>query len=257
MPFELWNWADKVGARRGEMEAWRTLDLAEAIAARIDYPVHLENDATAACGAELMLGHGSRQRDFLYFFIGSFIGGGVVLDGKLYCGRHGNAGALGSMPVDLGRGRPAQLIDAASLFLLEDKLKERGLDPVAALYGGSDWSGFEREARSWIGATAGHLARAIVTAAAVLDVPTVVIDGGLPGDVKHDLVEATRTSLLAFDMQGLVAPEVLGGLVGANARAIGGACLPLLERFLLDHRGAVRSGPAELARLIGNAPGLP
>ena len=56
-------------------------------------------DATAACGAELILGNPGHYQDFLYFFLGSFIGGGIVLDGSLYPGRTGNAGALGSMPV--------------------------------------------------------------------------------------------------------------------------------------------------------------
>ncbi len=59
---------------------------------------------TAACGAELVFGQTKDVNDFVYFYIGSFIGGGIVINGSLYAGRSGNAGALGSMPVP-GRGR--------------------------------------------------------------------------------------------------------------------------------------------------------
>ena len=50
----------------------------------------LQNDATSACGAELVFGAGTRFPDFIYFFIGSFIGGGVVLNSSLLLGTHRN-----------------------------------------------------------------------------------------------------------------------------------------------------------------------
>ena len=61
--------------------------------------VTLCNDATSACAAEFFFGEAWRQRDFLYFFLGAFVGGGLVLDGALYTGRTGNAAAVGSMPI--------------------------------------------------------------------------------------------------------------------------------------------------------------
>lgn len=80
-PFELWNWAEQVGAPRGTMDAWRSFDLQAEVAALVPYPVHLQNDATSACGAELVFGAGPAYPDFIYFFVGSFIGGGIVLNG--------------------------------------------------------------------------------------------------------------------------------------------------------------------------------
>ena len=90
------------GGRRaagGDGRSGATSIPAPAIAALGPWPVTLCNDATAACAAELTLGQGARYGDFLYVFIGSFIGGGVVLNGSLYPGRTGNAGAIGSMPI--------------------------------------------------------------------------------------------------------------------------------------------------------------
>jgi DNA-binding transcriptional ArsR family regulator len=65
-PFELWNWAREVGAPEGAMEAWRGFDLQAEVAARVSYPVYLQNDATSACGAELVFGVGPRYPDFVF-----------------------------------------------------------------------------------------------------------------------------------------------------------------------------------------------
>jgi hypothetical protein len=98
-PFEIWNWGEQIGAPASVLEAWRGFEIAAGIASVCQWPVYFCNDATAACGAELVLGNPEQSLDFLYFFIGSFIGGGIVLNGSLYPGRAGNAGALGSMPI--------------------------------------------------------------------------------------------------------------------------------------------------------------
>ena len=92
-PFELWNWEKEIAAPRDVLQVWRAFDLVGEVAKLSNWPVQLCNDATAACAAELSFGIGSRYRDFVYFFIGSFIGGGIVLNGMLYQGRSGGASA--------------------------------------------------------------------------------------------------------------------------------------------------------------------
>ncbi len=111
-PFQLWTWEAEIGASKGAMDDWRDFDIEREIAAVCPYAVTLCNDATAACAAEFFFGRGWRYRDFLYFFVGAFVGGGLVLDGALRPGRTGNAGALGSMPVIAKNdvGAPQQLI---------------------------------------------------------------------------------------------------------------------------------------------------
>jgi hypothetical protein len=129
-PFELWNWEAQIGAPRQVLDQWRTFDLRQEIAGVCPWPVFFCNDATAACAAELVFGNRSHHLDFLYFFVGSFVGGGVVLNGDLFPGTSGNAGALGSMPVaaTAGDGTPirAQLIRAGSIYLLEQALAAAG-----------------------------------------------------------------------------------------------------------------------------------
>ena len=134
------------------MDQWRGFDTAAEVAALGPWPVTLCNDATAACAAELILGQGGRYGDFLYVFIGSFIGGGVVLNGSLYPGRTGNAGAIGSMPIArvLADGAPLtqQLIRSASIWVLERKLLAAGPRRLAPVALAERVGGFRRAARS-------------------------------------------------------------------------------------------------------------
>ena len=96
-PFQLWNWDAETGAPAGALEVWRSVDIVAEVSRLCPYPVTLFNDATSACAAEFFFGDAWKHRDFLYFFVGSFVGGGLVLDGALYPGRTGNAAALGSI----------------------------------------------------------------------------------------------------------------------------------------------------------------
>jgi predicted NBD/HSP70 family sugar kinase len=233
-PFELWNWADEVGAPQREMDAWREADLVGALESALPFPVFLENDATSACVAEVVFGRGSAFKDFFYFFIGFFIGGGVVLNGAVFSGSSGNAGAIGSMPVPaLGR-KPIQLIDAASIHLLETRLKTAGIDPSPLWLQPENWDGFGTHLDAWIAEIAPALAYAVAATCSVVDFPAVIIDGAFPSAVRHQIAAATTQALDMLDLQGLTPPTIVEAEVGQNARAIGGACLPLLNRYILD-----------------------
>ncbi len=233
-PFELWNWADEAGASQMEADAWRDVDLQSEISNAVAFPVFLENDATSACAAELVFGKGADHRDFVYFFIGSFVGGGVVLNSSLYKGRSGTAGALGPMPIPDGKGGTRQLIESASIFVLERMLREAKIDPRPLWYTSDDWVDFGPVLETWIQNTAHALAYAILSSASVIDFSAAIIDGGFPGWVRKRVVDATAAALAKLDLRGILEPEILEGSVGANARAIGGASLPLFNRYLLD-----------------------
>jgi len=234
IPFELWAWAEEVGAPEAELAAWRGLDLRGEFAARLPYPVYMQNDATAACGAELAFGEHAGLMDFIYFYVGAFIGGGLVLNGGLFAGRTGNAAALGSMPVPDGAGGTAQLIDRASLVVLERRLREAGL-PLDDLYDPTaDWEGFGPHLDRWIGDAALGIAHAIAAAAAIIDFQAAVIDGAIPQKVQARLLVSVATALGQLDLSGIAAPELRAGSIGPVARALGGASLPLFDRYLLD-----------------------
>ncbi|PRA52091.1 ROK family transcriptional regulator [Brucella pituitosa] len=238
LPFELWNWVEEVGAPAADMNAWLDADLINDFGSALPFPVYLQNDGTAACGAELTFGRGPEFTDFVYFSIGSFIGGGVVLNNTLYPGRTGNAGALGSMPMRM-RGtddarETMQLIDTASLFVLERMLQENNISSDDLWLSPEHWHDFGTLLDEWIALAARGLAHAAVAAAAVIDFPAAIIDGWLPENVRHRIVEATKLELTRIDLQGLSAPEIIEGKVGVHGKAMGAASLPLSHRYLFD-----------------------
>jgi glucokinase len=70
---------------------------------RLRKPVILLNDAVAAALAEITIGAGKGHNNLVYVGIGTGIGGGAVVDGKLLIGKDGNAHEMGHMIIDIGR----------------------------------------------------------------------------------------------------------------------------------------------------------
>ncbi len=233
-PFELWNWLDVVNAPKEEMLAWRDVDLEGRVAEMTGLPVILRNDTTAACTAEHVFGRGREFADYAYFFIGSFIGGGVVLNDTVHTGRTGNSGAFGSIPVTSGESGTRQLIHHASIFLLERKLASAGLDSAAIWQSDCDWSEFGPALDDWINHTARHLAIGVVAVSSVIDFERILIEANCPSAVRRTIVERTADAIAELDTQGIAAPIVTEAGVGRNARAIGAAALPILDRYLLS-----------------------
>ncbi len=82
---------------------WRDVPAAQILSQRLNCPVHLLNDVRTATLGELTYGHGARypqqQVTMAFFSLGTGIGGGVVIDGKLRLGPLGAAGELGHQTI--------------------------------------------------------------------------------------------------------------------------------------------------------------
>ena len=76
---------------------WHAVDVAARFEADLGVGVRLENDVNALALAELHYGAGAAHRHVLYVAIGSGVGAGVVIDGRLYRGAHAAAGEIGSI----------------------------------------------------------------------------------------------------------------------------------------------------------------
>lgn len=233
-PFQLWNWLDALGVPKAEADAWRVFDLARRLEAASGLPTYVANDMNMACNAELVFGAGRDLNDFAYFHIGSFVGGGIVLDGLVYHGRNKNAAAFGSIPVRDTTEAQHQLIHAASLYSLENAIAKKR-DVQVHLRADSDLFETEPElCTAWINEAAHHLARAITSVAAVLDLQDVVIDGEFPDAFRARLADDIRVELGKIDMQGIHHVNVKTGILGHTSGALGAAYEPLLRAHFLE-----------------------
>lgn len=235
-PLGMHQWADLMGESVAPALArWEQVDLRAQVQAMTDLPVVFARDTIAACTAELLQGHGTQWSHFLYVFMGTFVGGGLVLSGHLVPGQRGNAGAIGSMPMGLaGAAGPAQLLELASGWQLERQLLAAGHNPLlvhedqildAAL---SPW------VDPWLAQASNALAHTITSATALLDLDAVVLDGSLARPLLARLREHTDQALGHYRQVGIHRPSLVLGQVGQHARALGGALLPLHTQFFPD-----------------------
>jgi glucokinase len=79
---------------------WRGVPVRAIMKQALGFPVHVLNDARTATLGELVFGHGQSVSDLVFFTLGTGVGGGVVLDGKLRLGPLNAAGELGHQTVD-------------------------------------------------------------------------------------------------------------------------------------------------------------
>ncbi|MDD5127936.1 MAG: ROK family protein [Dehalococcoidales bacterium] len=81
------------------LPGWQDVPLRDIIARDLGRPAFLINDARAAALGELYYGAAKGMRHFIYVTISTGIGGGIVIDGKLYLGATGTAGEIGHMTI--------------------------------------------------------------------------------------------------------------------------------------------------------------
>lgn len=110
---------------------WTNLPLAEELKTRLGLPGYIDNDVRVGAMGEFTHGAGQGLQDMLAIFVGTGIGGGLVLGGQLRSGMRGSAGEVGHTVVDasngiLGKtGQPGTVEPLASRTGMERMLQER------------------------------------------------------------------------------------------------------------------------------------
>lgn len=79
---------------------WSEVDVGEFLFKEYHLPVYVENDANAAALGESKFGAGVDYPDFLFVIWGTGVGGGIILDKKIYSGPTGGAGEIGHTTID-------------------------------------------------------------------------------------------------------------------------------------------------------------
>jgi predicted NBD/HSP70 family sugar kinase len=209
--------------------------------------VKLDNDATAAAVGERLVGVARGCRDFVYVYMGSGIGGGVCLDGRIHRGPGGNAAEIGHTVVQRRGGplcrcgstgcvealsSPRAIVAAAAADWpdaiagrpdpnrLDDDQVEVAFDRLcAAARNGNSW------ARQRIATAAEDLAAGIVNAINTLDVRLVVLGG--PHLVRHaDLfLDVVATAVREYPYARSVHSVNVATSTIEDAAAVGAAAL--------------------------------
>ncbi|MBA4265071.1 MAG: serine/threonine protein kinase, partial [Comamonadaceae bacterium] len=236
-PFQLGGWHRMLGLTEAQSQAWNQIDLGAQVQAMTDLPVSFAKDTTAACVAELLQGRGRDVRSFLYLFMDTFVGGGLVLHSHLHRGALGNAGAVASLPLGVSSGGepPPQLVSQASVWDLEQRFRRHGLDPMAAYDDRALQDPWLPHTQEWVERAALALAHCVVSGTAFLDVEAVVVDGSIAALLLQRLMQQTTEALRTYNWEGLQQmPRLELGSMGSDARALGGALLPLHACFAPD-----------------------
>ncbi len=116
-----------------QLPGWRDVPLAKVMGQRLGMPVWVENDATAAALGEHRYGAGKGTRHMVYLTISTGVGGGLIIDGRLYRGATGAAGELGHVILDPD-GPPCRWCGRGCLesFSSGTAIARRGEEAVAA-----------------------------------------------------------------------------------------------------------------------------
>lgn len=209
------------------LPGWHRAGLAEALTQRLGGSVSIDNDANLAALGERTHGAAHGVNDFVYIHIGTGIGMGIFLDGRMYRGFTGAAGEIGYLPIgdDVSPARPGK----AMRGLLEEAL---AADAVVRYAAEAGMTGRITAARVFTAARAGEpaaaaavlqiakrLAQLVASVSAFLDPELIVIGGGI-GQNLDILLSDTQSALLHLTpMQ----PNLVLGQLGQRAVVDGAA----------------------------------
>ncbi len=207
----------KVFAATENLPGWAGFDLRGFIHGQVSLPVFVENDAHAAALAELHYGAGRGLKNFVAITLGTGVGGGIVMDGKLQRGSYGFAGTVGHMvirvdgqPCNCGRrGCMEAYISTAALvreFVARNTngaALPEGDDASKAMKISALASAGDAAAKQAYSALAGYLAEGLANLFNVVDPECVIVSGGLidgQSDFLNDVQSRTQ-ALLHFGNQ--------------------------------------------------------
>lgn len=204
--------------------AWALTDLIAPLSEAFACNVWLDNDGNAAAMGEAAHGAGLRFPSFAYLFFAAGFGGGVVVDGVLMRGRHGNAGEFGACLPD---GYQVPSLNRLRQLVVEYDGHDLGLSALLERID-VDSPG----AQAWVEEATQSLKIIISSIGGVLDPDAVVLGGRLPKCLAERL--APRLSEQKNPErrgQGRPAPIVTPALVESDATTLGAAAMPLQDLF--------------------------
>jgi glucokinase len=202
---------------------------------RLGCPVHIENDGNAAAHGEALFGMGKRYRSFALFTLGTGIGGGIVIDGRVRTGAYGFAAEVGHIVVDTrddawpcACGKKGCVEAYAGTKALLRKFQELGgraeeVVTIAESARAGETAGCEAFAMM-----AESLARCVTIIQTLLDVDAIGFTGGISASFDLIRPELERHVRRMAYSQPLGQVPLLVSELGSRAGVIGAAHLHVL-----------------------------
>lgn len=218
------------------MSRWQSFPLLEQLTERTGLEVVLQNDAAAAATAEKLVGAANGLESAVCLFLGYGLGAGLILNGELYTGSHGNAGEVGmSLVQGLGLSAPGELVPLEHRASLASLAKAFGIDPAT----GDLFDLVEKHAlqpskalEDWVISAAGGLRWAIHMLESIFDPQTIILCGGAPKSLLVQLlthIEPLLPSIATRNDRTL--PRLQIGLADRWSVALGAAAEPISRAF--------------------------
>jgi glucokinase len=182
------------------LKGYRDIPLVKPLVDEFSIPVFLENDANAAALAENMFGAGRSAQNMVYLTISTGIGGGIIIEGKLYHGCSDGAGEIGHMTIDpdgplCGCGNngcfEAMASGTAIARFAREKVKAAGKEELIVKKANGDYEKITAEivfecartgdstAREIIKMTSEHLGTGIASVINIFNPEKIVLGGGV------------------------------------------------------------------------------
>jgi glucokinase len=205
----------------GNLYGWSRVPLRDLLMTRLHIPVVIDHDANFAALGERWRGAARDLENFAFVALGTGIGVGIVIDGRLYRGAHHAAGELGDLVVGReflgqergGQGNLAQLIGGKSLRRRAKQATGDDLSSADVISHAEDDAALAVMADE----VADYLAMAIIAIAALLD-PEAIIVGGGTAEAGEDLLDPVRERV-AREVPAL--PIIIASALGSEAQLYG------------------------------------
>jgi glucokinase len=203
----------------GNLAGWQDVPLRTLLQRQFTLPVFIDNDANAAALGEMWRGAAKSMHNFVFLALGTGVGAGVVVNGRLHRGYHNAAGEVGNLLVRrLGRKKERRIwlwqhIGSPAIQRASRRASGRKLG-AAKLFARAEADPRLRRVAERL---AGYVALAVVDIAAVLD-PQAIIFGGGTAAAGELLIERVRRLAVA---RLPVMPELIRAALGEDAQLHG------------------------------------
>ncbi|MFD2053506.1 ROK family protein [Mesorhizobium calcicola] len=226
-PFGLKNLDDK-----WMMPAWQKFPLLDKLAEGTGLNVSLQNDAAACATAERIVGAAHGVDHAVCLYVGYGIGAGLILNGELYSGGHGNAGEIGMALLSPAGPGSTPLEHRASLASLYQHLDLNPADNDIYQQMNALVIARDPKMMAWIDGAAHDLRWGVHLIETIFDPQTVILTSGAPEALARRLVEAMHPLLPSIaDRPGRNLPRLQLGTTDPWSIALGAAAAPISRAF--------------------------